>query len=76
VLLSTHVKASRRKGRWSTINLVAMTKTTRAQFLNKMLGWWWMLIWTQHHRKLLGGKFVYELKVLLGYQRILDLRSV
>jgi hypothetical protein len=33
VLLSTCVKASRRKGCWSTINLAAMTEMTRAQLL-------------------------------------------
>ncbi len=31
VLLSIHVKASRKKGRWSTTNLIAMIKVTRAQ---------------------------------------------
>jgi len=31
LLLLTHVKASRRKGCWLTINLTIMTKTTRAQ---------------------------------------------
>jgi hypothetical protein len=33
VLLSTHIKASKRKGCWSTMNLVAMIKATRTQFL-------------------------------------------
>ncbi len=31
VLLSIHVKASRKKGHWSTINLIAMIKVIRAQ---------------------------------------------
>jgi hypothetical protein len=30
----------------------------------------------QHHQKLLGGRFVYELKFLMGYQRILDSKGV
>jgi len=31
VLLLTHVKASKNKGHWSTINLTLMMETTRAQ---------------------------------------------
>jgi hypothetical protein len=32
-LLSTHVKALRRKGHWSPLNLATMMETTKAQFL-------------------------------------------
>jgi hypothetical protein len=76
VLLSTRVKASRRKGCWSTINLTTMIETTRAQPHNSLLGRWWMLIWAWHHQKLLRAKFVYELEVFLDYQKILDPKCV
>jgi hypothetical protein len=38
VLLSTHAKGSKQKGRWSTINLAAMIKTTRAQLFKYIVG--------------------------------------
>ncbi len=43
--------------------------------INRLLQRWWPLVWTQCHRKLLGKRFVYVLKVLLGCQRILNPRG-
>jgi hypothetical protein len=40
-----------------------------------LLGQWWLLVQSQCHQKLLGERLVYNLKVLLGYQRMLDLRG-
>jgi hypothetical protein len=76
VLLSTHAKASRKKGRWSTINLTPMTKMIRPNSLNRLLRQWSLSTWIWHHQKSLGKKFVYELMVFLSYQRILDLKGV
>jgi len=33
--------------------------------LNRLLGQWWMSIWTQHYQKLLGRRLVYKLEVLI-----------
>ncbi len=37
-LLLTHVRASRRKGHWSTMNLATMIETTWPNFQNRLLG--------------------------------------
>jgi hypothetical protein len=44
--------------------------------LNRLVRRWWMWIWSRQHQKLLGGRLVYELEVLLSYQRILELNGV
>jgi hypothetical protein len=44
MLLLIHAKVSKRKGCWSTINLVAMIEVTRAHSVIKLLGRWWLLI--------------------------------
>jgi len=75
MLLLIHAKVSKRKGCWSTINLVAMIEVTKAHFVNKLLGRWWLSIWTQCHQNLLGKKLVYVLEVLLGCRRILNSRG-
>jgi hypothetical protein len=42
VLFLIHVKVSRKKGRWSTINLTAMIKLQGPNSLNRLLGQWWL----------------------------------
>jgi len=66
LLLLTCVKASKRKGRWSTINLETMIEATKANSLNRLLRQWWSSIWTQSHQNLLGKRLVYRLEVFLG----------
>jgi hypothetical protein len=46
VLLSIRAKVWKRKGCWSAINLTSMIEMTRPNSLNKLLGRWWMSIWT------------------------------
>jgi hypothetical protein len=74
VLLLICVKVSRKKGH-STINLITMIKLQGPNLLNRLLKRWWLSLWAQCHRKLLGKKLVYMLKVFLGYERILDPRG-
>jgi hypothetical protein len=44
--------------------------------LNRLLGWWWMLVWTQCHQELLGERLVYKLEVFQGSQRTPNLGGV
>jgi hypothetical protein len=67
VLLSTHVKTSRKKGCWSIINLTNMIETIKFNPLNRLLRQWCLLIWTQCHWKLLGEKLIHILNALLNH---------
>ncbi len=70
---SRKVQVSRRKGRWSTINLTTMIEVTRKpNSLNRLWGQWWSSLWTRCHWKLL------EKNLFMGFlacQRIVDLKS-
>ncbi len=71
VLLLTHVKASKKKGCWSTINLIIMTKSTKAQLPKQVVGVMVDVDMNLTPPKVIGKKVVYKLKVLLSHQKIL-----